>query len=191
MRFVTYLLVAAAVTLSSGCGGDDTSVSVTIPPELCAQYEPSELPAPGKVVTRLSADSVCEVDSIDFASVEVVGTDIAGVFAVAAHVQYDSTKVGFVRLETTGSALAQDGTNLLVRVEELPLGELTVGVARNASTAVNLVGTQLLMTLVFAPVNQGAGEMTIETPCLTDGAEPPQPLGSVTCSGGSFSVVTE
>jgi hypothetical protein len=125
------------------------------------------------------------------AAVEVVGTDIGGVFAVATHVEYESAAVDFAGLETTGSALAKDGADLLVRVEELVLGELTIGVARNASNPVDIVGTELLITLFFVPIDRGDSAMTIETPCLTDGEEPPVPLGGVTCSGGSFSVVEQ
>jgi hypothetical protein len=186
MRFIAYILVATLVTLCTGCGSDDTSVSVTIPPDLCIGFEPSVAPAAGTVSTRLGVDSDCDV-----AYVEVVGTDIDGVFAVAAHAEYDSAAVAFAGLETTGSALAPDPSDLLVRVEEVALGELTIGVARNASDAVHIVGTQLLLTLYFVPLERGAGDITIETPCLTDGAEPPVPLGSVACSGGSFTVVEQ
>jgi hypothetical protein len=125
------------------------------------------------------------------AIVEVVGTDAAGVFSVATHIEYDPRAVGFAGLETSGSALAKDGADLLARVEELVAGEITVGVARNASDPVDIVGTEVLMTLFFLPFDRGDSVMTIETPCLTDAAEPPQPLGGVTCSGGSFTVVEQ
>jgi hypothetical protein len=183
MRFVTYILVGSLLTLGLGCSSDSNTVEVVIPTELCVGFVPSELPVSGNVVSRLRADSTCAV-----AFIEVVGTDIDDVFSVAAHINYDRTAVEFLQLDTNGSALSQDGALLNVRVEELVAGELTIGVARNANDSVDIVGTRLLMTLLFLPLNLGASEMAVETPCLTNGDEPPLPLGDVSCSGGSFDV---
>jgi hypothetical protein len=44
------------------------------------------------------------------------------------------------------------------------------------------------MTLLFKPFDLGASDMTVQTPCLTSGEQPPVPLGDVSCSGGSFAV---
>ena len=183
MRYVSYILVCSLLMLSLGCGSDSNTVQVVIPPELCIDFVPSEPPAPGKVVTRLRDDSTCS-----FAIVEVVGTDINDVFSVATHIEYAFTAVAFSELSTSGSVLAQDGAGLLVRVEELGAGELTIGVARNANDTVDIVGTQVLMTLLFEPFELGTSDMTVQTPCLTSGEEPPEPLGDVSCSGGSFAV---
>jgi len=98
--------------------------------------------------------------------------------------------VAFSELSTSGSVLTEDGAELFVRVEELVPGELTIGVARNANDSVDIVGTQVLMTLLFVPFELGASDMSVQTPCLTDGGggEDPKPIGDVSCSGGSFAV---
>jgi len=185
MRLVAYIsciMVGSLLALSLGCGSGRDPVEVVIPPVLCVDFVPSEAPASGKVVTRLRADSTC-----DLAIVEIVGTDIDGVFAVATHIVYDRTAVVYSQMHTIGSALSRDGASLNV-VEDDLAGEITIGVARNADDTVDLVGTQLLMTLLFLPFEQGTSDMAVQTPCLTDGEEEPQPLGDVSCSGGSFTV---
>ena len=183
MRYVSYILVGSLLMLSLGCGSDSNTVQVVIPPELCADFVPSEPPAPGKVVTRLRDDSTCS-----FAIIEVVGTDINDVFSVATHIEYAFTAVAFDSLSTLGSVLAQDAGEPITWVEELVPGEITIGVSRNADDTVDIVGTQVLMTLLFVPFDLGASDMTVQTPCLTSGEEPPEPLGDVSCFGGSFAV---
>jgi hypothetical protein len=188
MRFVSFILVATVLALSAGCGGDDGGGGgVVIPPGLCVDFTPSELLTPGNVVMRLRDDSTCAV-----AIVEVVGTEIDEVFSVSAHIEYERTAVAFAGLSTSGSVLSRDGVPLIAPDDdddvELTAGELTVGVARNADDTVDIDGTQLLMTLFFVPLNQGASDMTIQTPCLMSGEEPPVFLDTVTCSAGSFAV---
>ena len=77
--------------------------------------------------------------------------------------------------------------NLLV--EEITLGTLTVGAARNAADGIDVMGTGKLLTLVFIPVDTGDGDITITTPCVTGSEQPPVPKAGVACSGG-MTVVT-
>jgi hypothetical protein len=185
MRFVFCILMTIVLAMSLGCAGDNR-VNVVVPPDPCIEFAPSQPSASGTVSSRLGADSTCLL-----AAVEIVGTDIDDVFAVAALIEYDPAAIDFVSMSTAGSALGEDGAQILAQAVQDPLGEITIGAARNADDAVDIVGTELLVTLYFQAIALGSGDVNVPTPCLTDGGENPVPRNDVACSGGTLMVIDQ
>ncbi len=170
--------IAIMLLLVPGCSDDSSPIST----ELCIEFDGAQAPAPGTVSSRLGEDSVCEE-----AVVEIVATGLSDVFGIATTVEYDPEVAAYSGRSTIGSAL---GTDLLVDIEEDPLGTLTIGVTRVSTTGVDITGTEVLIELFFEiwALNPDSGPMTLENNCLLDSGTPPEPIAGVTCSGGTLAV---
>jgi hypothetical protein len=175
IRILVPLLIAA-LALCGGCTGSGGGGGVTR--ELCLELVGASMSAPGEVVMQEGAGSTCGAFQV-----ELMVTDVTDVFSVVATVEYDPRFAAFFAMTTDGSVLSQDGTQLTPLVQESTLGTITLGVARNAATGIDVNGTGKLLTLFFAPFDEGTGDITITTPCLTGSQQPPVPKAGVGCSG--------
>jgi hypothetical protein len=137
------------------------------------------MPTSGEVVMQAGAGSTCGSFEVD-----LMVTDVTDVFSVTATVEYDSRFAAFFAMTTDGSVLSRDGTQLNPLVRETTLGTITLGVARNSATGIDVNGTGKLLTLHFVPFDDGTGDITLTTPCLTGSQQPPVPKAGVNCSGG-------
>lgn len=177
------LALLPLLTLAAGCGGSGGGGGSVN--ELCIEFTPTvETPASGTVTARLSAESGC-----DLAEVEIVATDVNDVFAFESVVEYDADVAAFLGYSLIGSALEADGADVTVVADEAVFGEVTIGVTRIADTGVNITGSQVIVRLAFARFGvNGSGPLALDTNCLLNSATPPQTIGNVTCTGGSFAV---
>lgn len=170
-------LIATMLFLVPGCS-DDSPVST----ELCIEFDSSQAPASETVTSRLSEDSVCQE-----VVVELVVTDVNDVFGINTIIEYDPEVAAYSGRSTIGSVL---GSDLLVNIEENPIGTLTVGVTRVAATGVDVTGTEVLIELFFQiwAVDTDSGPLTMGDNCLLDSGPPPDIINGVTCSGGTLAV---
>jgi hypothetical protein len=179
-------LIAILLFSAPGCSDNNSPVST----ELCIEFDSAQAPAPGTVTVRLSDDSVCEE-----VVVEIVVTDVDDVFGLRTVIEYDPD-VAYYNDEW--SALNSIlGADLLVNIEEDPVGTLTVGVTRVATTGVDITGTEVLIELFLQrwAIDADSGPLTIEDGCLLDSGDPnanppvgPDTIPGVTCSGGTLAV---
>jgi hypothetical protein len=178
--------VVAVLALCCACGGGGGGGGGVIPADLCITLAPSAAPAPGTVVVQNAAASTCTL-----ALVDLVATDVNDVFGLSTTVEYDVASLFFVDVITPGSVLAGDGAQLIVIAQEGPLGTVTIGVSRNASTAIDVTGSGVVATLRFIPLNLGTADLSVSTPCLTENGTPPVLKAGVACSGGMTAVIVE
>jgi hypothetical protein len=170
-------MIAVMLFLVPGCS-DDSPVSS----ELCIEFDSAQAPTPGTVTSRLGDDSECEV-----VVVELVVTGVNDVFGIATTIEYDTDAATYRTRSAIGSVL---GNDLLIDIEDDPLGTLTVGVTRIATTGVDVAGTEVLIKLFFDvySFDAASGPLSIEDNCLLDSGTPPEPINGVTCSGGTLAV---
>lgn len=177
--------IVAVLALCCACGGNGGGGGGgVIPPDLCVTLAPSAPPGPGTVVIQNAAASTCTATRVD-----LVVTDVTDVFGLSTTVEYDPVTLFFAGVDTTGSVLAGGGAQLLVIREEQPLGTVTIGVSRNAATGFDVVGSGVVATLLFVPLNPGTADLSVSTPCLTENGTPPVLIPGVACSGGMTAVI--
>ena len=123
-------------------------------------------------------------------TIEIVATDINDLFAFESVVTYDPAVVSFAGYSTVDSVLESGGADVAVVVQELALGELTIGATRVSDVGVSFDDTQLVIELFFTQWAQQAesGAISLDEPCLLSNGEPPIPMNGVACSGGTIAV---
>jgi len=173
-------LLTGLLLFAASCSNDPVA-----PRELCIEFTAAAQPNAGAVTSRLGADSECAA-----ATIEIIATDINDLFAFESVVTYDPDVVLFAGYSMVGSVLESDGADVAVVVQQLALGELTIGATRVADVGVNAVGTELVIELFFLQFAQQAtsGAVTLDEPCLLGNGEPPLPMNGVACSGGTVAV---
>jgi len=174
------LVLACGVALSGACSDDDAG----LPEAVCVEFTPAEAPEAGKVVARAGAESTCDV-----AVVEIVATDIDDVFSIEADVLYDNVVVRYLGFDAGGSVLAADGVGIVPIVSEVEGGRITLGIARSASTGIDVSGTRLVVKLFFLNnlIAGTTGSLTLTDECLRGSEEPPDDVKpGLTCAGGTF-----
>jgi len=176
------LVLACGVALSGACGEDDAG----IPDPVCVEFTPAAAPEAGKVVTRAATESTCDV-----AVVEIVATDIDDVFSIETDVLYDNIAVRYIGFNLEDSFLGADGVEIVPIVSEVEQGRITLGIARRASTGVDVSGTQSLVKLFFLNnlVAGTTGSLTLTDECLRGSEEPPDDLKpGLICADGTFAI---
>jgi hypothetical protein len=175
------LLVAGLLLLAPACSNNNPAGTT----ELCVEFDAAAQPHAGAVTSRLSANSECA--AVTF---EIIATDIDDIFAFDSVITYDSDVVAYAGYSTVGSILESDGADVAVVVQELTLGELTIGATRVSDSGVPAVGSEVIIQLLFTQWAQQAksGTITLGEPCLLGNGEPPVPKNGVACSGGTFRV---
>ena len=171
------ILLLGGIVLAQGCDEETT----TGPPP-CAAFTPDEDPGAGKVVARYGDESICEE-----AVVELVATDVNDAFGLNTRVTYNASANRFIGFSAGGTVLGSDGATVVPLIQEIVSGQIEIGMDRISDTGVDITGTGLLVTLFFAPSGTGSGALTLEEGCLWGAGDPPAPLSSVTCSGGTLS----
>lgn len=163
---VFVLLLSAA-----GCSDDD--------PDVCVEFVAAAAPAAGTVAITENPSSTCGAAVLD-----LIVTDVSGVFGASFDLVFDPTAVSYQGLSTTGSFL---GTNLQSLVD-LDTGSVSIGITRTGTTSTaDAVGSQVLATVTF--LRNGASGMSslqVTDESLLDNQMPPQSLAGVSWSGGSF-----
>lgn len=188
---VAALALAALAAGVSACGGGSSGGGGgggMMPNPACVAFAGSTAPSASTVTADDGSGSTCAL-----AEVEIVATDVAGVFGAAFTVTFDPAVVQYVSVDTSDSHLRTGGTSLQVLDGNPPAGasEVVIGITRVASTAVDFVGSQTLCRLRFQRVG-GAGTMSalgFKDERLLDVGNPnPGPIPGVTFSGGTFTV---
>jgi hypothetical protein len=173
-------LIAGLLLLAPACSDDPVATT-----ELCVEFTAAAQPNAGAVTARLGADSVCAA-----ATIEIVATDIDDMFAFESVVTYDPDVVSFAGYSTVRSILEAGGTDVAVVLQELALGELTIGATRVSDVGVSFDDTQLVIELFFTQwaLQTASGAIALDEPCLLDSGPPPMPMNAVACSGGTVAV---
>jgi hypothetical protein len=173
-------LLTGLLLLAPACSDDPVATT-----ELCVEFTAAAQPNAGAVTARLGADSVCAA-----ATVEILATGINDLFAFESVVTYDPDVVSFAGYSTVGSVLEAGGTDVAVVLQELALGELTIGATRVSDVGVSFVGTEVVIELFFTQWAQQAasGAIALDEPCLLSNGQPPMPMNGVACSGGTVAV---
>jgi len=173
-------LLVAALVLGLGCGGGHGGTMVSF----CLNFTGAQAPAAGRVVARLASGGSCAARFV-----EIVVTDVADVFSGSFTVNFDPTKVAFGSASFQGSFLTAGGVQVNVVQTNPQPGSVTVGISRfGVASGVDVIGSQVLVRLSFAPVGAGAATLTLANGQLFDSGTPPQPKSGLTWSGGTFQV---
>jgi hypothetical protein len=172
------LVIVASVMLGCGGGGDNGGTG-TMP--ACVGFTAASPAASNAVSTRESSGSTCEV-----ARLELVVTDVDDLFGASFTVTFDPAVVSFDGWSTSGSLLDSDGVDLEL-LEDVDAGVVKIGVSRfGVDTGVDVVGTRLLLTLLFRKAADSGATPLSYTNGKLIGSEPqPQVKPGVTWVGGT------
>ena len=182
-RPVWQILVAlAALVLGSagGCAGKGEDSKKSGGTSTCVSYEASQSPSPGSVGAQEGAGSRCSQ-----AEVEILVTDVSDVFAVSFVATFSSSVVRYDGYSDSGSFLGDDGTSLVVVVDE-SVGRVEIGVTRVGVGGAEAVGSRRLLRLFFSPRDLGAGALSLEDAVILDSETPPREKSGILWFGGSF-----
>jgi len=178
IRALATVMALSCLLAPVGCGNDSNPLGQPV----CAEFTPAAAPTTGTVVARNGAGSTCDVVEI-----EVVATDINGVWAANWMLEYDDQVLFFLGGDTDGSHLASDGTTLISNFGSNG-SAITAGVGRNGSqtsATIDFTGTQLIATLTFARIgSSGNSDLEFSGEELLDGGRPPVGIGTPGWSGG-------
>jgi hypothetical protein len=179
-RIARLALIAGLLLFAPACSDDPVATG-----ELCIEFNAADRPEADTVTSRLGDGAACAAVTI-----EIVATDVDDIFAFDSLVTYDPSVVSFAGYSAVGSVLEKDGADVAVVVQELQLGELTIGASRVSETSVDAVGTELLLQLFFTQwtAQADSGTITLEEPCLLGNGTPPPAKQDVACSGGTIRV---
>lgn len=174
--FAAVLLVGLAG--SAGCD-DNNTTSIA---DACMTFDANAVPSAGTVVARQGADSTCDV-----VQVELVATDINGVFGAAWTLDYDNSFLLFSGFDVDDSHLASDGNVLISNFSDNG-GTITFGVNRNGSqstASIDFTGQQLLATIFFTRLTtSGNSDVEISMEQLLDNGQPPVEIPTPGWAGG-------
>ena len=179
----TAVLALAALFAGASCSDSDNGGGMTTTP--CLDFAAASTPSAGTVVAQDGTGSTCDVAVID-----LIVTDVNGLFGANIVLQYPSTLVSFQSATEIGSVLLSDA-NPVELIPGVSSGTLTVGLSRlNTSTTVNAVGSQLLVRLSFSRIAAtGSGPLSPTAgSALLDAGTPPDSIPGITFSGGIFTI---
>jgi hypothetical protein len=183
-RVLTVVLAATLLNVfSAGCGDNGGGGGMVTNP--CIEFSASVIAQPGAVVALNGAGSGCNL-----MVVEVMVTQVDDLFGASFVVRYPSDLASFSTASSLGSILASDGAAVDVIAAETVAGEVTVGLARLATTGVDVGAPSLLARLSFFRVatEEGNGSLGFTNAALLDASDPPQQIPGIVWTGGTVRV---
>lgn len=179
----TVFAMAGLMVALAGCGSSDNPTAA-----ICMSFDGEAGAGGSEVRMQDAAGSSCQV-----AEIEILVSDVNGVFGAAFDLAYQSQRVRFSGIDTSDSVLARDGAQLLV--EATDTGSLiVVGIARTGTAAaIDISGTEVLARVVFERTspNASTSELNFLNENLLDASGPPLPIPGVAWRDGTFTFVEE
>lgn len=183
MRNATMAVAVLGIAMvTAGCSSSDNPTA-----SVCMSFEGAAGGGGAEVRMQDAAGSTC-----DIAEIEILVSDVNGLFGAAFDLGYESPRVQFSGINTDDSVLGQDGNTLVVQTTDTG-SRVIVGVSRTGSSAIDVVGTEVLCRVVFerAARNASTSPLEILNANLLDASGPPAPIPGVTWRNGTFTFVED
>ncbi len=163
----TVILISAIFTICCGGGGSSGGGGGVVPPSIIASFTAAKSD-PDTMDVTLQRKS----QSSDSFTVDVVITDVNGVFSASFDLVYDGTLLDYLNY-TEGDFLNGDGATTSFLISEQS-GRLVIGASRLGQVpGINAVGDRVLMSIAFRVKKTGSTSVSFENNSLLDSGGTP------------------
>lgn len=174
------LILTVGLFLTLCCGGNGSDGGV-IPPSLVASFSP-EKANPDAMDVSLQLHS----RSGDTFTVDVVITDVNGVYSASFDLVYDGTLLDYLNF-TEGDFLSESGTVQTSFLISEQSDRVIIGATRLAQVGgVDAIGDEILMSIAFRVKKVGSTSVSFENNSLLNSLGPP-PIQGIEWFGGTAS----
>lgn len=161
MKYIPVFILALLISVfSCGGGGGSGSSGGVAPPSIVASFS-ADKSTPDTMDVTLQRKS----QSGDSVTVDVIVTDVNGIYSAAFDLVYDGTVLDYLNY-TEGDFLNGDGASTTFQVAEQS-GRLVIGASRlNPAPEINAVGDKVLMSIAFRLRKTASSSITFENNAL-------------------------